>query len=97
MDLGVEQDLALDVDGDGENVDVDMDALDSDGESETNEQLGIDSEESESEYDEIVSVVLIPTSLKISAPMHIVPLYALLPSDKQMRVFQPPPPGSTLR
>lgn len=28
--------------------------------------------------------------------MHIVPLYALLPSDKQMRVFQPPPPGSRL-
>lgn len=30
------------------------------------------------------------------APMHIVPLYALLPSDKQMRVFQPPPQGSRL-
>ncbi|KAF8158281.1 P-loop containing nucleoside triphosphate hydrolase protein [Crassisporium funariophilum] len=29
-------------------------------------------------------------------PMHIVPLYALLPSDKQMRVFQTPPPGSRL-
>lgn len=24
------------------------------------------------------------------------PLYALLPSDKQMRVFQPPPPGARL-
>ncbi|TFY66717.1 hypothetical protein EVG20_g4366 [Dentipellis fragilis] len=30
------------------------------------------------------------------APMHIVPLYSLLPSDKQMRVFQPPPEGSRL-
>ncbi|KAL4251928.1 hypothetical protein ABKN59_002637 [Abortiporus biennis] len=29
-------------------------------------------------------------------PMHVVPLYALLPSDKQMRVFQPPPAGSRL-
>ncbi|KAF8967048.1 P-loop containing nucleoside triphosphate hydrolase protein [Flammula alnicola] len=29
-------------------------------------------------------------------PMHIVPLYSLLPSDKQMRVFQPPPPGCRL-
>ncbi|KAF8176995.1 P-loop containing nucleoside triphosphate hydrolase protein [Pholiota molesta] len=29
-------------------------------------------------------------------PMHIVPLYSLLPSDKQMRVFQPPPPGTRL-
>jgi len=28
--------------------------------------------------------------------MHIVPLYSLLPSDKQMRVFQPPPPGCRL-
>ena len=28
--------------------------------------------------------------------MHIVPLYALLPSEKQMRVFQPPPEGSRL-
>lgn len=28
--------------------------------------------------------------------MHIVPLYALLPSEKQMQVFQPPPPGTRL-
>lgn len=30
------------------------------------------------------------------APMHIVPLYSLLPSEKQMLVFEPPPPGSRL-
>ncbi|KAG6910680.1 hypothetical protein DXG01_008724 [Tephrocybe rancida] len=29
-------------------------------------------------------------------PMHVVPLYSLLPSEKQMRVFEPPPPGSRL-
>ncbi|KAG6868632.1 hypothetical protein C0993_000222 [Termitomyces sp. T159_Od127] len=29
-------------------------------------------------------------------PMHVVPLYSLLPSEKQMRVFNPPPPGSRL-
>jgi len=29
-------------------------------------------------------------------PMHIVPLYSLLPSDKQMKVFEPPPPGHRL-
>ncbi|KAI0651669.1 P-loop containing nucleoside triphosphate hydrolase protein [Trametes meyenii] len=29
-------------------------------------------------------------------PMHIVPLYALLPSEKQMQVFKPPPPGTRL-
>ena len=28
--------------------------------------------------------------------MHIVPLYALLPSEKQMAVFKPPPEGSRL-
>ncbi|KAI6122506.1 P-loop containing nucleoside triphosphate hydrolase protein [Pisolithus croceorrhizus] len=30
------------------------------------------------------------------SPMHVVPLYSLLPSDKQMRVFVPPPPGCRL-
>ncbi|KAJ3747262.1 P-loop containing nucleoside triphosphate hydrolase protein [Lentinula detonsa] len=29
-------------------------------------------------------------------PMHVVPLYSLLPSDKQMCVFQPPPTGHRL-
>ncbi|KAG6843905.1 hypothetical protein H0H87_011894 [Tephrocybe sp. NHM501043] len=29
-------------------------------------------------------------------PMHVVPLYSLLSSEKQMRVFEPPPPGSRL-
>ncbi|KAJ3854045.1 P-loop containing nucleoside triphosphate hydrolase protein [Lentinula lateritia] len=29
-------------------------------------------------------------------PMHVVPLYSLLPSDKQMRVFRPPPTGHRL-
>lgn len=28
--------------------------------------------------------------------MHIVPLYALLPSEKQMQVFKPPPKGTRL-
>jgi ATP-dependent RNA helicase DHX37/DHR1 len=28
--------------------------------------------------------------------MHIVPLYSLLSSDKQMKVFEPPPPGTRL-
>ncbi|PIL32147.1 hypothetical protein GSI_06853 [Ganoderma sinense ZZ0214-1] len=29
-------------------------------------------------------------------PMHIVPLYALLPNEKQMQVFKPPPEGTRL-
>ncbi len=28
--------------------------------------------------------------------MHVVPLYALLPSEKQMQVFKPPPEGTRL-
>lgn len=31
-----------------------------------------------------------------SDPMHIVPLYSLLPNEKQLKVFEPPPPGSRL-
>ncbi|KAH0832998.1 P-loop containing nucleoside triphosphate hydrolase protein [Lanmaoa asiatica] len=30
------------------------------------------------------------------SPMHVVPLYSLLPSDKQMQVFESPPPGCRL-
>ncbi|KAG6334080.1 hypothetical protein ID866_5012 [Astraeus odoratus] len=30
------------------------------------------------------------------SPMHIIPLYSLLPSDKQMQVFAPPPSGCRL-
>ncbi|KAI0300291.1 P-loop containing nucleoside triphosphate hydrolase protein [Russula brevipes] len=29
-------------------------------------------------------------------PMHIIPLYSLLPTDKQMKVFEPPPAGTRL-
>ncbi|CAL1713077.1 unnamed protein product [Somion occarium] len=79
VELGLSEpaDLALDVDGEQADADLDEDALDSDDEANENQDLGIDTEETDS-------------------PMHIVPLYALLPSDKQMRVFQPPPPGSRL-
>jgi len=28
--------------------------------------------------------------------MHIVPLYSLLPTEKQMKVFEPPPAGTRL-
>ena len=28
--------------------------------------------------------------------MHIIPLYSLLPTEKQMKVFEPPPTGTRL-
>lgn len=34
--------------------------------------------------------------VSISAPMHILPLYSLLPSEKQLLVFKEPPEGSRL-
>lgn len=40
-----------------------------------------------------VSIVM---NISPLAPMHIVPLYSLLPSNKQMRVFEPPPSGHRL-
>jgi len=31
-----------------------------------------------------------------TAPVHILPLYSMLPAEEQMRIFRPPPPGSRL-
>jgi hypothetical protein len=33
---------------------------------------------------------------RLVAPMHIMPLYSLLPGEKQIKVFEPPPEGSRL-
>ena len=90
--MGEQEALALDVDGDSGAVDDDPDALESDDEEDA--QLGIDTEES----DGTSSFLLWKADALIlcTVPMHIVPLYALLPSEKQMQVFKPPPPGHRL-
>jgi hypothetical protein len=92
-DLGISppDDLAADVD---DNADDDPDALDSQ-EDDLDNELGIDTSESDCRCS-IFTLVYACTVTRPSAPMHIVPLYSLLPSDKQMRVFQPPPPGCRL-
>ncbi|MCO5552201.1 hypothetical protein L7F22_005713 [Adiantum nelumboides] len=83
IDLGVaDQELAADVDGEEKDLsDADDDALDSDDE-EGGEAHDAD----------------MPDELKDDSdvPMHILPLYSLLSSDRQMRVFQPPPAGTRL-
>lgn len=90
MDLGPDnQDLASDVDAG--IADEDPEALDSDHD----EVMETDIEESDCR---LLLPCSIPqqTSLFYIVPMHVVPLYSLLPSDKQMRVFQPPPLGCRL-
>lgn len=77
-----EAELALDVD-DGRVEVEDAEALDSDGED----------EEGEEEYD-----ADLPAELRddTNVAMHILPLYSLLPSDQQMRVFGTPPANTRL-
>ncbi|RDX56057.1 P-loop containing nucleoside triphosphate hydrolase protein [Lentinus brumalis] len=55
----------------------------------------VDAEALDSDNDEGNDELGIDTE-ESDVPMHIVPLYALLPSEKQMQVFQPPPPGTRL-
>lgn len=99
MDFGVRrEELATDVDDDvmdtGENVN-DEGALDSDSE---NEEGGM-----EDNWDDVGSKFLqfslsfyVSYKHRLVAPMHIVPLYSLLPGEKQIKVFEPPPEGSRL-
>lgn len=51
-----------------------------------------DPEALDSDHDEVMETDIEESDF----PMHVVPLYSLLPSDKQMRVFQPPPLGCRL-
>jgi ATP-dependent RNA helicase DHX37/DHR1 len=78
--------LAFDVDGD------DPSTLDED-ERDLDDELGIDTEESDGKFSACTCFYAL---IFASAPMHIVPLYSLLPSEMQMEVFKPPPSGSRL-
>jgi Helicase conserved C-terminal domain len=95
MDLGNvhEEGLASDVDGQPNAEDADTDALDTEDEAE-DEALGIDTEESDGEP--LVLVMKQGSKSQRTVPMHIIPLYSLLPSEKQMKVFEAPPADSRL-
>lgn len=74
--------------------DLDPVALDSDEEEEENRALGIDFEDSDGALYSTLSHALV--NLYQIVPMHILPLYSILPTDQQMRVFQEPPEGARL-
>ncbi|KAJ9475018.1 putative ATP-dependent RNA helicase DHR1 [Pseudozyma hubeiensis] len=82
VDLGVDRDLAADVDDGAMADDVDPEALDTDDD---------DGEDNRHDDD-------LPDELKDDSdvPMHILPLYSLLPSEKQMRIFDAPPVDTRL-
>lgn len=89
VDLGLDRDLAADVDDGALAGDDDPDALDTD-----NEAGGSDGDgEGEGRHDDDL-----PDELKDDSdvPMHILPLYSLLPSEKQMRIFEEPPVDTRL-
>ncbi|KAG0050604.1 putative ATP-dependent RNA helicase DHR1 [Gryganskiella cystojenkinii] len=79
------EDMAI---GDSEIVD------NGDGPEEDDETFNIDddSEEELFEGDEVLE----ESPDAGSVPLHVLPLYSLLKTEEQMRVFQPPPPGSRL-
>ncbi|KDQ11408.1 hypothetical protein BOTBODRAFT_177247 [Botryobasidium botryosum FD-172 SS1] len=54
----------------------------------------LDSDDGESEAEDDIKIDMDDSDGRV--PMHILPLYSLLPSDQQMKVFQPPPSGSRL-
>lgn len=81
VDLSLNPDLAPDVD-DGRVEEEDAEALDTDDEA-----------DEEDDYDADLPAGLRDDS---DVPMHILPLYSLLPSDRQMRVFDAPPPNTRL-
>ncbi|KAK1229881.1 putative ATP-dependent RNA helicase DHR1 [Marasmius sp. AFHP31] len=62
-----------------------------DDEDEPEDPDALDSEE-EQQLDEELGL----DGNETESPMHVLPLYSLLPADRQMQVFEPPPTGSRL-
>ena len=97
MDFGVRrEELATDADDGVMDTDEnwnDADALDSD----TEEEDGM-----EDNWDDVGSgcprflLYHVSHQRLLAAPMHVVPLYSLLPGEKQIKIFEPPPEGSRL-
>ncbi|KAF9406321.1 putative ATP-dependent RNA helicase DHR1, partial [Podila epigama] len=84
------EDMAL---GDSEAAKAAEAALE--GMEEDDETFDLDASDSEEELGED-DEVLEEMPDAGSAPLHVLPLYSLLKTEDQMRVFEPPPPGSRL-
>lgn len=98
MDFGVRKELAADVDDCVMDTDGHADnegALDSENESEEENEMEDNWDDVGSEYLQFILFLFSYQHLP-AAPMHIVPLYSLLPGEKQIKVFEPPPEGSRL-
>lgn len=99
MDFGVRrEELATDVDDnimDADQNGSDNEALDSDSEG---EEDGMDDnwDDVGSEYSQFPLQFYVPHQHRPVVPMHIVPLYSLLPGEKQIKVFERPPEGYRL-
>ncbi|KAG8709191.1 putative ATP-dependent RNA helicase DHR1, partial [Ceratobasidium sp. 395] len=63
-----------------------------DGDAENADEEALDSDDEEEQENRELQI----DTEQSDVPMHIVPLYSLLPSDKQMKVFEPPPEGARL-
>lgn len=43
-----------------------------------------------------IIIIIIILTLYYQAPLHVLPLYSMLPTEAQLRVFEPPPEGTRL-
>lgn len=86
--------------GDNDVVEEDFDLeSDDDEDDESDFEAGFDDEELGSVRDGTLSLHMHCTMILTStclAPLHVLPLYSMLPTEAQLRVFQPPPEGTRL-
>lgn len=96
VELGDDKDLAADVD-DGLYDQDDPEDLESDEEDEKFGGLDME-EDTDGELSFPLSRLVQAAVLTLFSiePMHILPLYSLLPTEKQMKVFADPPPNTRL-
>ncbi|TPX36362.1 hypothetical protein SmJEL517_g01520 [Synchytrium microbalum] len=76
-------------------VDIDADGLDDNDVDQDSEEEDVDVLDGESDDDD-ADESWVPSEEQRAMPLHVLPLYSLLPTAAQLRVFESPPPGSRL-